>query len=83
MSIKITHTKTVNVRWDGQDWNIDVSEGSKWTWALTFEELDQVATTWRFGHGYKTYNDAFAATEIQVAKLEKSGHRVHWEIIEL
>jgi len=83
MNIKITHTKSIDIRFEKKTWNVDVYEGSKWTWAITFDELDQVATTYRFGHGYKTYNDAFAATELQVARLEKTGHRVHWEIIEL
>ena len=83
MTIKITRTKSIDIRWDRKHWEIDVAEGSKWTWALVFDELDQRATTYRFGHGYTTYAHAFKALEFQVARLEKTGHKVHHEVIEL
>lgn len=71
------------IRWDRQNWNVTIADGSKWTWALVFKELDQAATTYRFGHGYSTYVHAYNAVDFQVTKLEKRGHSVHWEIIEL
>jgi hypothetical protein len=83
MTIEIEKTKPITLRWERQDWEVNVYEGAKWTWAVKFDELDQVATTWRFGRGYSTYADAFKAVNFQVSRLERTGHRVHFEIIEL